>query len=379
MEFMDERESQEIETENLYFNDVSEYDESFDPKKIHIESKSLTISNIVDRLEHDEIILDPDYQRNGNLWEEKVQSRLIESLIISIPLPVFYFDCREDEKFEVVDGVQRLTAIKRFMASNADKPLRLQNLEYMSEFNGMTFSELPPNIQRRIREQNIQSYIIMQGTPNRVKSSIFTRINTGGLVLTQAEIRNAIYRGRVSFLLKELAESDSFVNATRGSVSPKRMLDREFVNRFLAFYVLGTDEYKGNLESFLNEVLDYLSNESDSRYDQYRNAFLRSMDLCCQLFGRNAFRKKTSNKENRDLYGVINKPLFDCISVNLARLSEDQQQSLLERKSVFLEKFQELILSQHFRDIISNGTATIENVKKRHEEIKRIILEALND
>lgn len=369
----------DIEQENLYKDYSDEYIDPFDPKKIHIESKSLTISNIVDRLENEEIILDPDYQRNGDLWDNKTQSRLIESLIISIPLPVFYFDCLPDDRYEVVDGLQRLTAIKRFMAKNSESPLRLCDLEYMTEYNGMLFQDLPANIQRRIREQNIQAYIIMQGTPNKIKSSIFKRINTGGLVLTNAEIRNAIYRGRVASLLKELSMTEEFVDATRNSISPKRMLDREFVNRFLAFFVLGIDKYKGNLESYLNDVLDFLDNDSEENYKMYRLSFLKSMKICKEIFDRNAFRKITINEDKKPVYSVINKPLFDCVSVCIASLKDWEQQRLVERKSIFLEKYIGLVLSEEFRDIISNGTATIENVKKRHMRMREIISEVIND
>lgn len=371
--------NQDIEKEKLYNSNSSEYIEQFDPKMIHIESKSLTISNIVDRLENDEIILDPDYQRNGDLWDDDTQSRLIESLIIGIPLPVFYFDCCLDDKYEVVDGVQRLTAIKRFMAKNAEKTLKLNKLEYMTEFNGKFFDDLPANIQRRIREQNIQAYIIMQGTPNKIKSSIFRRINTGGLVLTNAEIRNAIYRGRVAMLLKELALSGEFVDVTRGSISPRRMLDREFVNRFLAFFVLGIEKYEGNLESFLNDVLEFLEHDSEENYNRYKSAFNKSMNICLDLFGHNAFRKITINENDKYVYSVINKPLFDCVSVSIARLTDEEQNKLINNKDLFFKKYVNLVLSEEFRDIISNGTATCDNVRKRHMKMREIINEVLCD
>ena len=94
--------------------------------------------------------------------------------------------------------------------------------------------------------------MIKPGTPDKVRNSIFERINTGGLVLTPAEIKNSVYRGRASSFVKRLAESKEFVEATNGKINPERMLDREFVNRFLAFYLLGIEKYHENLEDYLN-------------------------------------------------------------------------------------------------------------------------------
>ena len=100
-----------VEKENLYDKNVLEkglITDPFNPKDVDIVSQVMAISNILDRLEHDEIILEPDFQRYKNLWDDQKQSRLIESLIIRIPLPSFYFDYDEDDHLIVVDGLQRL-------------------------------------------------------------------------------------------------------------------------------------------------------------------------------------------------------------------------------------------------------------------------------
>ena len=369
--------NEEVEEEILYNKEECYIKEPFDIRSINIFPKTLTISNLSDRLRDDEIILDPEYQRNPNLWGDKEQSRLIESLIILVPLPTFYFDQSEDEKYEVIDGIQRLTAIKRFIVedANSSNKLRLKNLEYLHDLEGLTYEELPRSIQRRINEQNVIAYVIGKGTDNKIKESIFTRINTGGLSLTRAEIRNALYRGKAASLVKELATSSEFIKATRGSVKNQRMLDREFVTRFFAFYLLDVNNFIGRFEEFLSAALEYIRNSSDESIREYRNIFIDTMSFCYSLFGDSAFRRISENGKT----GVINKPLFDAVSVSLARLGSAEKNKILEHKESFLKRYRELFNDDKFRDVISNATATKSNIEKRYEMIQSIVEETLND
>lgn len=373
-------EKQFIEEEKLYsdeMEDSGEITEPFDPKEVDISPRTMVISNIVARLKNNEIILDPDFQRNPNLWNDQRQSRLIESLIIRIPLPSFYFDYDEEDNYIVIDGLQRLWSIKRFMALDENDPgrLRLKGLEYLTEYNGKLFEELPPTIQRRIREETITAYVIRPGTPEAVRNSIFTRINTGGITLTPAEIKNSVYRGQAADLLKELAHSQSFKIATNHKVEPIRQLDCEFVNRFLAFYILGMDDYKDNLEVYLNKVLSKLKVATGKEMETYRSAFYQAMDTAHFLLGNKAFRKIKKNGQ----FGMINKPLFECVSVNLARLTQEQCRMLMERKERFFQKYLCLLRTDSFVDSITNATAQRVNINKRNTAMMNIISEVLED
>lgn len=366
-----------IEEEVLYENGAEvDFTTPFDPKQVDIDSQPMVLSNIVDRLKEGEIELNPDFQRNPDLWDRKKQSRLIESLLIRIPLPIFYFDMTEDEKLIVVDGVQRLCAIRNFMVAdkNDEKYLVLEGLEYLKDLEGKGFEDLAPNLKRRLREQVIQTYVIKAGTPDKVRNSIFERINTGGLVLTPAEIKNSVYRGRAADLLKRMAETPEFTQATRGSVKSERMLDREFANRFLSFYLLGIDNYQENLEDYLNESLIKVKKDTSLDLDEIVTKYRQAMRLSYELFGKNSFRKK----DNTGKFSRINKPLFEAVSVGLAKLSIGEVDRLLDNKEEFVKLYYRLFDDTEFVKVITNGTASLYSVKYRHEAIRRLIDKFLN-
>jgi len=371
-------EKSEIEEEQLYSEAYEkEITEPFNPKDVDIVSQPMVISNIIDQLKYGDILLEPDFQRHPDLWNPKQQSRLIESLMIRIPLPTFYFDSTDDDKLIVVDGLQRLYAIKRFMVLDEDdkERLSLTGLEYLKEYEGKKFEELPLRIQRRIKSQTLTTYVIRPGTPDKVRTSIFTRINTGGLILEPAEIKNSIYRGQAANLLKELAHSEEFVKATRNKIDSRRMMDCEFVNRFLAFYLLGIEQYLGNLEDYLNDVMIRLQRESKSTVKKCRIDFLKAMKYAASIWEDKAFRKINKNGQ----YGRINKPLYDAITVNLAKLSVQECERLLRKKDELLEKYIELLKNEKFVSIITSGTAAIDNVKSRHNIIYGLFQEVLKD
>ena len=240
--FFDFENNKDIDSETLYNKgEEPKITKPYDPLKVDILPQTLSMQAVIDRLENNEIDLEPDFQRRKDLWSEKEQSRLIESILIRIPLPAFYFDGRNDDCWTVVDGLQRISTINNFVVRKSEDEfkLKLSDLEYLVEFNGKTFEELPRPMQRRIRECQIYCYCIRGGTPDDVTSSIFKRLNTGGLPLSLAEIRNAVYRGNASNLVRKMAESKCFINATRNKIPTDRMEDRDFTALFLAFYVLG--------------------------------------------------------------------------------------------------------------------------------------------
>ena len=232
----------------------------FDPARIRVETKAMVISQLLGRMKYDEIDLAPDFQRKGGIWSRRAKSQLIESLLIRIPLPGFYMDGSDENRWLVVDGLQRLTTLKEFAI---DKTLVLSGLEFLTAYQGKGFEDLPRDLQRRIDETQVTVFLIQENTPPEVKFNIFKRINTGGLPLSAQEIRHALYQGPATTFLHDLAGLPEFLKATRRGIRDDRMGDRECILRLLAFIQTPYRQYKANnLDTFLNECMMNLNKMS---------------------------------------------------------------------------------------------------------------------
>jgi hypothetical protein len=345
----------------------------FDPSKIRVESKNITTDVLIKRLRNDEINLQPDFQRLAGIWKDETQSRLIESMLIRIPLPAFYMDATDDNKWLVVDGLQRLTTLKRFVV---DKTLALCGLEFLSEeLSGKKYHELPRAFQRRIEETEIVIYLIQPGTPANVKFDIFRRINTGGEPLSAQEIRHALNQGKIIKILERLAKSEEFKRATAGGVSAKRMDDRECVLRFFSFMLNEPATYNtNNFDAFLNESMAQLNRMSDDELNVLCGKFSGTMQTVSRLFGNDAFRKRYHESSARH---PINKALFESWAVNLGRLSSEQTKQLITKKADLRKQFIRLMNEKDFDLAVSQGTGSISRVRLRFKKIEELIREVL--
>lgn len=346
----------------------------FDPGLIRVEPKPMTIDLLVNRIRENEIDMMPEFQRRAGIWKEDAQSRLIESLLIRFPLPAFYMDASDEDCWLVVDGLQRLTTIKRFVI---DKSLKLVGLEFLSHLEGKTYDDLPRNFRRRISESQVTVYLIEKGTPPEVKFNIFKRINTGGLPLSAQEIRHALNQGPAAKLLEELATSEEFRHTTTFSVAADRMEDRECVLRYLAFKLSDPKDYTvKDLDSFLNDMMARMNKMSVVELNKLKSDFKRTMIAASVIFGNNAFRKKYQLNNQRF---PINKALFESWTVNLDALSDESITKLMMNRDIVINKFMELMRDREFEASISLGTGNIRKVKKRFSSIKDLIAEVIND
>lgn len=359
-----------VETEAVSSDAITE---PFDPTEIRVETRTLTIDLLRSRILNGELDLAPDFQRKAGIWSLGAQSRLIESLLIRIPLPAFYVDATDENRWIVIDGLQRLTTIDHFVISES---LKLEGLEFLKQLNGLYYHELPRNLQRRIDETQVTIYVIEKGTPPEVKFNIFKRINTGGLPLSAQEIRHALNQGRATRFLAELAKMPEFFKATDNSIRDDRMADRECVLRFLAFLMTSTEDYRSkDFDNFLNDRMAELNRMNESELANYKHLFARTMLDAWQLFDRDAFRKRY--KEDAARY-PINKALFESWCVNLALLGPQQIAVLKQRKASLRQHFIELMNNRDFDQSISQGTGDPGKVRFRFGAIRDAINQVLS-
>jgi hypothetical protein len=361
----DSSEPGEVEAEELDGNIT----EPFDPSQINIKLWQPTIELIMKRIKEDEIDLMPDFQRNAGLWKNGPKSRLIESLLVKIPLPAFYLDSTDEARLVVVDGLQRLTALKEFMVT---KELRLEKLEFLGkELDGKTFDELPRAYKRRIEETQVTVFQIEKGTPEEVKFNIFKRINTGGLPLSSQEIRHALNGGPGRNFLKELAASDEFRLATAGGVKDDRMADREMILRFLAFLIYRTEAYAASdFDLFLSRSFARINNMSELERANLGRRTRRMLIAAHAIFGNRAFRKWYKEGENRN---PVNKALFESWAVNLDSRSDEELALLAERSGMVHESFWHVMAQRDFDFAVSQGTGDPGKVKVRFSRVRAVI------
>ena len=222
-----------------------------------IRQESRTIHDVIRRIEKGNYVMNPDFQRDF-IWPEDKQSKLIESVVMRIPLPVFYLAEDDEGRMVVVDGLQRLTTFQRF--ANGDLKL---NLPGRGELNGKSFSDLESKLQNRIEDCNLVVYTIDSKVPERARLDIFERVNSGE-PLSRQQMRNSLFMGKATRFLKEESRSEIFLKVTGSSLNKKSMRDREFVNRFCAFRLLEFDEYRGDMDDFLANCLRQMNKLEES-------------------------------------------------------------------------------------------------------------------
>ncbi|PTX96749.1 DUF262 domain-containing protein [Spartobacteria bacterium LR76] len=302
----------------------------YDPEKIRVDPKMFSLRQILDMIDDGDLELAPDFQRL-KVWTALQKSRLIESVLLRIPLPAFYFSSDSSGKLQVVDGLQRLSTIHDYVkgGKNKDAFFKLENLEYLTDqVGGRTYSALElesPTWIRRIKQTQIIANVIDPQTPNKVKFDIFRRINTGGSPLNSQEIRHCLSKQQSRDILKELSASSEFLHATRGLLTGNvRMIDREVILRFCAFYKYpGFLEYSSHesMDSFLNQATELLDSLPKNDLDSLAKSFKSSMKKAYHLFGNHAFRKWPINTDN---ILPFNRALFDVWSVALTKYTEKE-------------------------------------------------------
>lgn len=307
-----ESQATDVEVEDTAAATVSK--DPWDPDKIRIHTKQYSLRQIIDMIQDKDIDLAPDFQRQY-VWRGPQRWGLIESIMLGIPLPSFYFNEDRSGKLQVVDGVQRLTTISRF----ADGQFALEEMAYLKALEGQSYARLDGVYRRRFQQTQIVAHVIDPQTPYRLKFDVFKRINTGGTPLSAQEIRHCMSFDRSRDFLRRLVGLPEFEEVMGTAViNHPRMADREIALRLVAFHVLSPDKYSesDSLDEFLGKVTEEIDLRlTDNDLSQLISLTETALQNARVIFGEFAFRKWPIGEDRRN---PINRTLVESWGTALA-------------------------------------------------------------
>lgn len=294
--------------------------------EVRIAKEQSSVYELLRRESRGNLVLAPDFQRN-DVWDLQKQSELIESMLMGIPIPLIYLFEDENGIRQIIDGKQRVSALKNFLSDS----FALSELTMFPHLKGQRFSQIPKLLQAKLEDFQLHAYVIQPPTPEYVKFNIFERVNRAGTSLNKQEMRHALYQGTATYLIAELAESQAFIQATGGSVRPDRMRDRYLVLRFVAFYLLMKNEmpmveYRSDMDLFLAMTMRFLNvKASHELILQTRDASLRGMINAYLLADDTVFRfdAKKGHKRRPVNMGLFETLVYALSEVDAAKLRKD--------------------------------------------------------
>lgn len=346
----------------------------FSPNDIKLTTPPMNLGDLIDMIKYGWINFTTEYQREDNLWSDKKQSRLIESVLLGLRLPAFYFEEVSKKQWNIIDGLQRCSSIRNYCV---DESLTLSDLEFLGEtFNDTKFSNLPFEVTRDIRMLPITVNLLSSGVPDRVKYILFKRLNTGGVELTPQEIRNAMFQGIAIETVQRMARDEAFLKATDKKIPTKRKQDQDFVSRFIAFYLFDYEKYIPDLETYINKSMELLRDSSDSNLiPKMKTDFIKAMEIAYEIFGNDAFRKRENVNNPRN---PLNKAYFEVISTTFAKLSDQKTTLLLQNRDLLKRNLIELMNNKSYSSSLSGGTGTKDSVLRRFSWFRDVIEKTIN-
>lgn len=351
--------------------------EPFDPSTLKAEVKNATIGQLVEMLRNDLIDLNPDFQRHANLWDTKRKSQLIESILLGLPLPSFYFyNDSNSKKWVVIDGLQRLCSLKSFMV---DEDLTLRGLEFLDEKKyGVPYKSFSYYDKLAISMHSVTLNVLSGNASAEARYIIFQRVNSKGTPLTPVEIRNALYQGKATDLISYMVKLDVFKMMVSQKISVNRMKDREFASRFLAFYLNDYHDYADfkSLDVLISNTMDAINKTfNDNQVMEVVSLFELSIKVCKRLLGEDAFRKPTSGQRRNQ----VSLAIFEMLTVSIAHLDKVQQQKLINRRQAFNYLYNDLFDDQLMQKYLSSGMGNNIAVRYRFDKITQIIEKTLTN
>lgn len=314
------------------------------------------------------IDLDPDFQRRER-WSTEKQSGLIESFLLNVPVPPIYLAEDEYGQYSVVDGKQRLTAIRAFMTEN----LVLRELEKFTELEGRSFGDLPEPLQNALR---IRPYVrvvtLLKQSDPTLKFEVFTRLNRGGEPMLPQELRKVAYRGSLSDLVFELSETpflrEQLKITSADSPAYKNMEDAEYVLRYFALRS-AWQSFSGSLRGELDSYMIKNQHVKPARAKILREDFLRSIGACKGIWGVHAFKRHTGTGwRSQFLAGM-----YDAEMLAIGELTDAQVKKATAKATTVVKRTAALFEDPSFEKSVRQGTNTPSFVRNRVAAVTQLL------
>lgn len=339
-----------------------------------LQSADFPLSVLTQMVETKSLDLDPVYQRRSR-WDNDKRSQLIESFLMNVPVPPIYLSEDEVGKYSVIDGKQRLTAGVEFLRSN----YKLTGLEEFSELNGARFEDLPRDLQSAISTRPYLRVItLLKQSDPELKYEVFERLNRGGEILTEQELRNSVYRGPLNDMIYRLAEHKFLKKQLKihseKSTPYRNMTDAEYVLRYFTLKDSWQD-FNGRLSSTMNDFMRENQDISSVFVDSLEKDFERSITACERIFGEFAFRRPAGYTYRAQT--VVG--MFDAEMVAINSVPDEIVARLVERSDEVVEEFAKAFRSEEyygidfsgFEDSVRTATNTPSKVRNRIDTMIR--------
>ena len=328
-----------------------------------------TIAALTDKLNRGNLELQPKFQREY-VWSlrPELPSRLIESLLLRIPIPPIYLGKMPGGRHEVIDGQQRLTTLVKYVRNE----FPLCKLQRMSSLNGKLFKELSVEQQEKILDEPIRTIVIDSAGNADLRYEVFERLNRGSMVLNEQELRNCVYRGPFNDLLAEL-ERDPVWRKVKGGSEPEwRFKEREMILRFFAF-ADRLSQYNGNLKAFLNEYMADFSPKKEADLKAHAALFRQTMQNIYAVFGPNSARyydvnTRTNNGDWDTKFSITVLDIQAAALVN--RPPAKVQQAAEQIRELFLFT---MLTDAEMQDAISRRTGSTAQTKIRFAKFRQLV------
>lgn len=362
-------------------DDSQELDVPESKRLVYTDQGDPEIDSLYRKWKDGDLIVQPNFQR-GFVWDIARASRLIESILLDIPLPVIYLSQEKDGQEYVIDGQQRLTSFFSFIDGKLPDPqlpygkdFKLSKLNVFTELNGKFFKDISREHQKKIRYYKIRTITFRKESESDLKFEVFERLNTGAVSLNDQELRNCIYRGNYNELLWELSQDKLFRELLGIKKPERRMRDVELVLRFAAFYHNTYINYKPPIKKFLNNDMEKYRSISEFEAQELRNAFKNSISIIKSLLDNNAFKRFHKGNENEPNgyweKKQFNASLYDILMDSFARLDKN---TVYQNLDSIREAYIELLTNdQDFIDSIELSTSSSQAVQTRFKKWNQAI------